>query len=123
MTDGATADVRLGDLLHLDGGLHPRGDLLRLQGGLQRQTVDHGGQHAHVVRGRLFDAMVRGVGAADEVAAADDDSDFDAAVVQLLDLQGHVTRVRRGDAEGLVAQHRFAAELQKDPAIFGLDGS
>ena len=49
VTDRAQRDVRLGDLRHRDRGLHAG----RLADGfervLQRERVDHGGEHAHVV--------------------------------------------------------------------------
>ena len=41
--------VRLCDLGHLDGRLDPGGLPGGFQGVLQRERVDHGGQHPHVV--------------------------------------------------------------------------
>ena len=82
----AAADVRLGHAVHADGGQQPRLAAQRLQRVLQGQAVDHRGQHAHVVGGGLLDAGVAGgeLGAAEDVAAADDDGDLHAVHGRLL---------------------------------------
>ena len=56
-----------------------------LEGVLQGQAVDDGGEHAHVVGGRLLDDLAAGgeLGAAEDVAAADDDGQLHAAVVTI----------------------------------------
>ena len=53
---------------------------------LQRQPVQHGREHAHVVAGRSVHALGRGRQAAVDVAAANDDRDLDAAAVNGRDL-------------------------------------
>ena len=75
---GPARDVRLGDLAHRDGGLHPGLDALLLQEVLQRQAVHHGAEHAHVVGAGAVHAALLELGAAEEVAAADDDGDLHA---------------------------------------------
>ncbi len=49
VADGPAPDVGLGDLRHVDGGLHPGGLAQLLERVLQGQGVDDRGQHAHVV--------------------------------------------------------------------------
>ena len=61
---------------------------LFLQGVLQRDAVDHGGQHAHVVGRGAVDAQFAGADAAEEIAAAGDDGDLHSQVVDFLDLGG-----------------------------------
>ena len=59
VADGAAADERLGHGAHLDGGHDARHDALLLERVLQRQRVDDGGQHAHVVGGGAVHARAR----------------------------------------------------------------
>ena len=76
--DRAARDVGLGDLAHRDRGLHPGLDALLLEEVLQRQAVHDGAEHAHVVGAGAVHAALLQLGAAEEVAAADDDRDLDA---------------------------------------------
>ena len=72
------ADERLGDRAHLDGGDDARQDAVLLERVLHGQAVDDRGEHAHVVAGGAIHALRAGGHAAEDVAAADDDADFDA---------------------------------------------
>ena len=92
----AAADVGLGDLCDVDRRLHARVDAALLQRVLQRQRVEDGREHAHVVGGRAVHAGRRARHAAVDVARADDDRDLDAAVVDALDLLGDGARRARG---------------------------
>ena len=76
----AAADVRLGDAVHANGRHQPRLAAERFERVLQREAVDHRGEHAHVVGRGFLDAGVAGgeLGAAEDVAAADDDGDLNA---------------------------------------------
>ena len=60
---------------------------------LQRQRVDHRGEHAHVVGGRAVHALGAGREAAEQVAAADDDGGLHAELLDLADVLGDL----RGD--------------------------
>ena len=61
------------------------------QGALQRETVDHGGQHAHVIgRRAIHSAMACGQSAPD-IAAADYDGRLHPEVSDLLDALGDLT--------------------------------
>ena len=76
--DRAQRDERLGDLRHRDRGLHACRLADRLERVLQRERVDHGGEHAHVVGAGAVHAARRAGHAPPDVAAADDDRDLDA---------------------------------------------
>ena len=89
MADRAAPDVRLGDLVHRDRGLHARGDAHALERVLQRERVDHGREHAHVIGGRAVHAGLFVNLAAPDVSAADDDRDRDARAADLGDLLRH----------------------------------
>ena len=83
VADGAAADERLGDGAHLDGGRDTRDDADVLERILQRQRVDDRREHAHVVGRRAVHALGARREAAEQVAAADDDGDLDAEVLDL----------------------------------------
>ena len=70
------------------------------QGVLQGQAVEHGGQHAHVVGGGLLDDLAAGaeLGAAEDVAGADDDGQLHAALHDALGLPGDAQRLVDADA-------------------------
>src|SRR2546425_214428 len=58
MPHGAASDVGLGQLLHADRRHHPGIDALLFEDVLQRQGVDHGREHAHVVGGHAIHALL-----------------------------------------------------------------
>ena len=70
------------------------------QGVLQGQAVEDGGEHAHVVGGGLLDDLAAGaeLGAAQDVAAADDDGQLHAALHDALRLAGDAQRLVDADA-------------------------
>ena len=90
MAEGASADEDLGDLADLQGGHGSDFTASGFDGVLQGESVDDGGEHSGVMSGRLGHAELAGESAAEEVAAADDDADFDASVAALDDLSGDV---------------------------------
>ena len=121
VADRAPRDVGLGDLAHRDRGLHARLDALLLEEVLQREAVHHGAEHAHVVGARAVHALLLQLGAAEEVAAADDDGDLDALVDRLGDLAGDRRARRRGRARPAAAED-LAGELEQHPAAGGRGG-
>ena len=84
---------------------------------LQRQAVDDGREHAHVVGGGAVHALRAGRQAAEQVAAADDDGGLDAEGLDLGDVLGDLRRHGGVDAELLLAHEGFTGELQQDPAV------
>ena len=116
--DGAQRDVGLGDLGHGDRRLDARGHPGLLDEVLQRQGVHDGAEHAHVVGAVAGHAPLGELGAAEEVAPADDDGHLHPGEHRLGDLAGGV-----GDDVGVQA-HRAPAEhlsgeLQQDAARGG----
>src|SRR5699024_4204724 len=83
---GAQRDVGLGDLSHLDGGLHAGGDAALLEEVLQGEALHDGAEHAYVVGAAAVHAPLGELGAAEEVAPADDDGALDALGDALGDL-------------------------------------
>ncbi len=61
-------------------------DAALLELALQREAVDDGGEHSHVIRGRAIHPAMTGGESAPDVAAADDDRDLHPEVVDLLHL-------------------------------------
>ena len=92
----AAADVRLGDLGDRDRRLHADVDAELLERVLERQRVEHGREHPHVVGGRAVHARGRARHAAVDVARADDDRDLDAALVDAPRSARRSARTRSG---------------------------
>ena len=112
--DGAPADVRLGQLLHLDRALHAREDAQLLQRVLQRQRIDDRRQHAHVIGAGAIHSLGAGGNPAEDVSAPDDDADLDAHLDDVAHLLGDLLQRLRGDPVLRLAHQRLAAELQED---------
>ena len=93
---------------------HARGDADLLERVLQRQRVDDGGEHAHVVGRRAVHALRAGGEAAEQVAAADDDGGLDAELLDFADLLGDLGGDGGIDPEGLFAHEGFAGEFEED---------
>src|SRR5205823_487688 len=123
MTDGAAADERLRHLGHGDGGVHARIRAAALESVLQRQRVDHRGQHAHVIAGHAVDAFGGGGDAAKDVATADDDGDLDAGALHVDDLVGDVGERLRVDAGPPPPHQRLAGKFQKNATVPGASHS
>ena len=56
---------------------------------------------------------------AEDVAAADDDADFDAEALNLGDVGGDARGHGGVDAEGLLAHQRLPGQLQQDALVHG----
>ena len=69
----AQRQVRLGNLRHVDGGLHAAVHALLLEEVLQCEAVHNGAEHAHVIAAAAVDAGLLKFCSAEEVAAAGDD--------------------------------------------------
>ena len=120
VADRAAADVGLGDLGDGDRRLHARVHALVLERVLQRQRVEHGREHAHVVGGRALHARRGALQAAVDVARADHDRDLDAAIVDLADLARDRLHALRVGAVGEVAHERLPRQLEQDSLEGGL---
>ena len=93
-----------------DGGLLPQA----LEGVLERQGVDGGGQHTHVVP--PVAVVLAGVPTPDDVAAAYDHAHLDALLGQGRDAPGGLLHLLKADG-AVVAHQRLAADLQQDPLV------
>ena len=85
---------------HLDGGLHPDLHVHLLQHVGQGQTVQSGGQHAHVVGTGALHLAAAVLHAPPEVAAAHDHAHLDALVAALLDNAAHAVDHIKIEAPG-----------------------
>ena len=120
VADGAPPDERLGNGPHLDGARHARQHALVLERVLQRQRVDHGGEHAHVVRRRAVHALGARGKPAEQVAAADDDGGLDPELLDFGDVLGDLRGDGGIDSERLLAHQGFTGELEEYTAVGGL---
>src|ERR1017187_130981 len=116
----AAPDERLGNRAHFDGGLHPRVHVVLFQCVLQRQRVDHGGQHPHVIARGAVEAVLARRQPAKDVAAADDDGQLDIQLLDVLDFPGDRVAGLGGNAVLAGAEQRLAAQLQHHAPIFWL---
>ena len=117
VVDGATANIGLADLVHLDSAHHAAGNIVVLKGILQGKRVHNGSEHAHVI-GLGTVHTTGGAGhAAENVAAADNDANLMTNGEQLLDLLGKMIGNLGVDAVVAIAHQRFAGELQKHAFI------
>ena len=115
--DGAAPDVGLRNLRHLDRRHRPRGDAGPLEGVLQREGVDDGRQHAHVVARRPVEATLGRRKSAEDVASADHQRDLHAHLVHALDLRGDGLDDLEVDAVIPLAAKRFTAQLEQDAVV------
>ena len=113
MPDGAAAYERLGDLRDIDGRQHARVHARLLQRVLQDDGVHHCGEHADVVGGGAIHVARALRDAAEDVAAADDDSDLDAQVAHVPYLLGDGASHQHVNAVILRAHQRLARSLQE----------
>ena len=119
MAHGAPPDVGLGDLRHLDRGHRAGWDAGPLQCILQRQSVDDGGEHAHVVAGRAIESALSRGKATEDVASADHDRDLHAHLVHTLDLRRDRLDDLQVDAVVAAAAERLTAQFEQHPVVLG----
>ena len=111
--DGAPLAVRLTDGEHADGGEHLGGLADGFKRRRERQCINDGGEHAHLVALDAVKALRGTLEAAEDVAAAHDDGYLYASVHDFLDLGGIVGHALRVDAATLFCCQRLAAELEQ----------
>ena len=118
MPDGATPDVRLGDLVHADRRLHASGLIHLFQRILQGEGVDDGAQHAHVVgRHPIHSAFAGGV-AANDVAATHHDGELRVmGALDAHDVGGDVIDDVGIDTEGGFPSEALASQLEEHPFV------
>jgi len=79
MADRPAAYIGLGHLVHFDRGHNTCGNALRFKRVLQRQGIDDGGQHAHMIAGYAIHILGGRGHATEEIASADHQADLDAS--------------------------------------------
>ncbi len=118
MSDGASADEGFADAVDGDGGEDSGGLAGLFHGFLECEGIDDGGEHAHVVGGGAGDGAVVGeFFAADEVTAADDDSELDAELGDFGHLLCDILEFRGVDTEAAVAAESLAADFEEDTFV------
>ena len=114
VTQGTPADVGLCDGLDGEGSLCTDIQVQFFKSVLKREGVDDGGQHACVVRGGAFHAVLLCHMAAPDVASSDNDPYLDTHLGGGIDFSGSVLHSRSVNAEAFVALQGLAAELEQD---------
>ena len=96
---------------------HAGEGVLLFQSVLQREGIDDRGQHAHVIgRDPVHKLGLLGH-AAEEVAAADHDGDFDSQTMYLGDFGGDLVDTRIVHPEALAGGQRFTGDFQQDAFV------
>jgi hypothetical protein len=120
MAQGPAPDVRLRQLLHSDGGHDPRIEALLLENVLQRQGIDDGAKHPHVVRRHAVHAERGELRAAYHVPATDDQADLYASLDDGLDLIGEAVDALEVVSRAPVARQRLAGKFEQDSLVRGV---
>ena len=113
MTHRTVADIRLRHRPHLHGSLHPDLYALLLQHVGHGQSVDGGGQHAHVVGADAHHPVAAVLQAAPEVAAAHHDAHLDAQLDTALDHVAHFADHIKVQPPGRLPRQGLAADFQQ----------
>ena len=90
-----------------------------LERAFERDGVHDGGEHADRVAAHALDAASRSREAAEEIAAADDDSDFDAEPGRRLDVEGDALQRRRVEPVLALSHEGLARQLHDDTGEAG----
>ena len=119
--DGAPPDVRLGNFADLERAQHARRHVDLLERVLDRQRVQHRSEHSHVVAGGTFDAHVGGLESAEDVTAADHQSQLATGRARAADLLGQPGNRFGVDAVILTAGERFPTQLEQNSPVLWLE--
>ena len=109
--DGATAAHLFADRLDGEAAEEFGAESLFLQFGLESHAVNEGGEHAHVVALDAVHALGGTAKATEDVAAADDDGDFDFVFYCFADVASILFEHGGVDAVALATHEGFAAEF------------
>lgn len=117
--ESLAADEEFADRFHADSGHHHRVNALLVKSVLHGKAVHHGAEHAHGIALGAVHAASRSRNAANEVAAANHESDLHALLDDGCNFGGHVRKNLVVDAVALFACEGFATELEKNTFEFG----
>src|SRR5699024_6001196 len=107
VANGAARNVGLGDLAHVNRGLHTGGHAHPFEQVLQAQTVDDGYEHTHVVGATTFDTTLGELHPTEHVAATDHDRDLNTLGHGLRERLGHVLDDLGFDPQSTAARERL----------------
>src|SRR5215471_7157927 len=105
--------------MHLDRGLHACHDTLSLKSVLQRQRVEDGPQHTHVVSGGPFHSRSARGNAAEDISTADDHRDFDVESDNGCNFLGKAFEDGGLDAVSLLTGQHLSTDFKEDAPVFG----
>lgn len=105
------------DFRHRDCRQNDGVDAELAERGCERQRVDDGGQHAHMVAGDTVATLGRHGDTAENIAAADDNADFNAHRPRFGNIGGDPVCNRHIDTETLVAHKGFTGSLEKNTFV------
>src|SRR5947207_108769 len=108
MSNCAAANERLGHLVHLDRAHHPGERVLTLKSVLKRDCIEHSREHAHVIGRCAVEALSGECQSAKNISSADDYCDFDAKLVNVVNLAGYASDRCGIDAIVLLSHQSFA---------------
>ncbi len=102
---------------HEQAGQRARRLPLPFKRGFERETVHHGGQHAHAVADRARYAAPRDFHAAKDIAAADHHAELDTELLRRDQVACDTVDCRLVDAAVLLAGKGFAGQLHYNATI------
>src|SRR5216684_1894500 len=114
MTNRAPPDEWLGHLIHLNRRLHARVYLLLFERVLQRQRVDHRGQHSHMIGGNPVHVPSLIGHAAKEVAAAYNDRKLHSQFVYVSQFGRNLMDACCVDAEALIGSESLSGKFEQN---------
>ena len=119
MLDRALAGIGLGKGAHLRRGLDADGNVLLLHHVGDGEAVHDRGEHAHMVGAGALHVAAAVLGAAPEVAAADDHADLHAELAAFLNRVAHAGDHIEIQTGLLLAGQSLTADLEQNAVIFG----
>src|SRR2546422_2785539 len=115
-------DVWLRQLFHPNRRHDARIDALLLEDVLQRERVDDGSEHPHVIGGHAVHSLFAGGRPAQDVAAADHEAQLHAARGHRLQLVGQALDDAKIDARSLPTSERLSRQLEERALVGELRG-
>ena len=121
MAERPALNERFRELRHLDRRHHAGRNTDGFERVHHRERVDDRREHAHGIARHTVHALPRARQPAEDVSAAENNADFDAERMDLLDPLGHESEILLVDALArLLITENFAGQLEQDPAVFHL---
>ena len=114
---GTTANIRLGNLAHLDSTHYARGDAMALESVLESKCIHAGGKHADVISLSTIHAFCRASKTTEDIAAANGYSKLDSVINDFLDLNSQFFNDLRINTVAGLSHQCFARELQENTLV------